>query len=70
MTNQPTKPTTTPSHLRSWSVIDDQELKDLRDIAQLALKLERGCDCEYDYRCGRCDTVIRLRNLAAATLKR
>lgn len=24
----------------------------------LMSKLERGCDCEYDYRCGRCQSVL------------
>ncbi|MBV9125687.1 MAG: hypothetical protein JO112_20245 [Planctomycetes bacterium] len=56
--------TNTPSHLRPWSVIEDAELKQLREIARLAKGLQRGCDCEYDHRCGRCQKIIDISNLA------
>jgi hypothetical protein len=28
-----------------------------------ARKIKRGCDCEYDYRCGNCEDVVSLHNL-------
>ena len=40
------------------------ELDLLRLLADKAVDLLRGCDCDYDYRCGRCETVIRVRELA------
>ena len=30
-------------------------------VIAAARKVERGCDCEYDHRCGRCERVISLR---------
>lgn len=36
----------------------------LRRIAAMAANLERGCDCEYDHRCGRCSAVIAIREMA------
>ena len=53
-----------------WSTIDDEELKLLKLTAEAALKLQRGCDCEYDYRCGRCEQVIVTYELAAKALKK
>jgi hypothetical protein len=30
-------------------------------VVAAARKIERGCDCEYDYRCGRCSAVVALK---------
>ena len=37
-----------------------QLLNELDEAHTLASKISRGCDCEYDYRCVRCDAVINL----------
>lgn len=37
-------------------------------LIEEALKLERGCDCEYDYRCGNCEQIIKVRDLAIQRL--
>lgn len=55
---------------KPWSTIDDEELKALRAVAERATKLERGCNCDYDYRCNNCQTVIDTRELAQKALKR
>lgn len=47
-----------------WSVIDDAELKLLRQLADKAKELRRGCDCDYDYRCGSCQRVLDCKALA------
>lgn len=41
---------------------DALEVK-LRKICEAGMKVQRGCDCEYDYRCGNCDQVVQLHNL-------
>lgn len=28
------------------------------------LKLDRGCQCDYDYRCRMCSAILRVRELA------
>lgn len=54
---------------KPWSTIDDKELKLLRESAEAAAKLERGCDCEYDYRCLRCANLLAAKELARKALK-
>lgn len=49
---------------KPWSVVDDDELKALRAIAAKAKELGRGCHCDYDYRCGNCQLVIDVKELA------
>ena len=56
----------TPNHLRPWEVVDSAELKRLRKVEGLAMQLKRGCHCEYDYRCGNCDTIVKLREYLEA----
>lgn len=29
-------------------------------VIAAARKTSRGCDCEYDHRCGRCDAIVEL----------
>lgn len=29
-------------------------------VIEAARKIKRGCDCEYDHRCGRCEDVVSL----------
>lgn len=70
MTNQTNQPATTPTHLRQWETVDCEEIKKLRLIATKASELKRGCDCEYDYRCGRCEDIISIRELAETTLQK
>ena len=53
---------------KPWSVVDNDELKALRKIAKEATELKRGCDCEYDYRCGRCQDIIDIREKAEKAL--
>ena len=36
----------------------EEKLGFLRD---LALKVRRGCDCDYDYRCSNCQAVVALK---------
>lgn len=35
----------------------------LRKICEAGMKVRRGCDCEYDYRCGNCQAVVTLHDL-------
>jgi hypothetical protein len=49
---------------KPWSVINDDELKLLREVARECGGLQRGCDCEYDYRCGRCSQILHVKELA------
>lgn len=35
----------------------------LRKICEAGMKVQRGCDCEYDYRCGNCQSIVTLHNL-------
>ena len=37
-----------------------------RVVVEAARRIERGCDCEYDYRCGRCEAVLRLHEALTA----
>lgn len=37
-----------------------------RAIIDAARKIERGCDCDYDYRCGRCEAVLCLQEALTA----
>lgn len=54
---------------KPWSVINDDELKLLRELADKAIDLRRGCGCEYDYRCGSCETVISVQYLAISAVE-
>lgn len=38
---------------------DALEVK-LQKICEAGMKVQRGCDCEYDYRCGNCEAVVGL----------
>lgn len=38
---------------------DALEVK-LQKICEAAMKVQRGCDCEYNHRCGNCDAVVGL----------
>ncbi len=38
----------------------------LKKLSVAAGKIRRGCDCEYDYRCGRCEDAIDLGELLTA----
>ncbi len=49
---------------KPWSTVDDEELKLLRLIATRAVGLERGCYCQYDYRCSACTNIIEVREMA------
>lgn len=46
--------------VRAFDKLLSAKASELVRIARLASELERGCDCEYDYRCGRCDTIVTL----------
>jgi hypothetical protein len=35
-------------------------------VVAAARRIERGCDCEYDHRCGRCDRVVTLKERIVA----
>lgn len=39
----------------------------LMPVYEAAQKIRRGCDCEYDHRCGRCDDIITLIDALAST---
>lgn len=39
---------------------DSLEAK-LHKIREAAMTVQRGCDCEYDFRCGRCEALIGLK---------
>ena len=41
---------------------DALEVK-LRKICEAGMKVQRGCDCEYDCRCGNCQAVVTLHNV-------
>jgi hypothetical protein len=41
---------------------DALEVK-LQKICEAAMKLQRGCDCEYDYRCGNCEQIVQVHNV-------
>ena len=49
---------------RPWSTIFDDELRLLRDLVTRVKELRRGCDCDYDYRCGNCQRIIDVLELA------
>ncbi len=49
---------------RPWSTIFDDELKLLRQLVEKAKDLRRGCNCDYDYRCGNCQRIIDCYELA------
>ena len=36
----------------------------INELIDLASKLRRGCDCEYDYRCSNCSMILSVSNLA------
>lgn len=38
---------------------DALEVK-LQKICEAAMKVQRGCDCEYDHRCYNCDMIVGL----------
>ena len=42
--------------------------KTLREVAELAAGLRRGCTCGYDDRCGNCDRIVRITELAKRAL--
>jgi hypothetical protein len=54
---------------KPWSVINDDELKLLRQLADKAIELERGCDCDYDYRCRSCSKLISVKYLAKSAVE-
>jgi len=54
---------------KPWSTINDDELKLLRQLADYAIKLERGCDCEYDHRCYSCSKLITVKYLAKSAVE-
>lgn len=35
----------------------------LRKICEAGMKVQRGCDCEYDYHCGNCEQISQLHNI-------
>jgi len=35
----------------------------LRKICEAGMKVQRGCDCEYDYRCGNCQQIVTLHDI-------
>ena len=37
----------------------------LENLCELARGLNRGCDCENDYRCSSCETVVRIKHAIA-----
>lgn len=41
---------------------DALEVK-LRKISEAAMRVERGCDCEYDHRCHNCDMIVTLHKI-------
>jgi hypothetical protein len=41
-------------------------MNDVSALVSAARRIERGCDCEYDHRCGRCQAVLDLRVALAA----
>jgi len=41
---------------------DALELR-LRKICETGKSIGRGCDCEYDYRCGNCSRILALLEL-------
>jgi len=45
-----------------WVRHDDVEKLQARldRLVGLARRLERGCDCDYDYRCGNCQLILDL----------
>lgn len=42
--------------------LDALEAK-LRKICEAGMKVQRGCDCEYDHRCGNCDSIVTMHNV-------
>jgi hypothetical protein len=52
---------------QAWGAVQDR-LADLEEALRLVLLLERGCDCEQDYRCGRCQLLIDAVEAAKAAL--
>ena len=49
---------------KPWTVVSDHELQALRTLKEHALKLQRGCWCDYDYRCGVCQRIVDIIELA------
>jgi len=47
------------NYLRVKADRDALEAK-LRKICEAGMKVQRGCDCEYDYRCGNCEQILQL----------
>jgi hypothetical protein len=35
----------------------------LRKICEAAMKVERGCHCEYDHRCYNCDMIVTMHKI-------
>ncbi len=49
---------------KAWSVVNDDELKLMRDLVKQVSELERGCSCDYDYRCRPCSALLHAKWLA------
>jgi len=41
---------------------DALEVK-LQKICEAAMTVQRGCDCEYDHRCGNCESIVTLHKI-------
>jgi len=38
-------------------------LEHLEKLRVACSKLERGCHCEYDYRCGKCSAIVNVHDI-------
>jgi len=50
------------NYLRVRAELDALESK-LKKIREIGKSIRRGCDCEYDYRCGNCEQILQLHNV-------
>jgi len=39
--------------------------KDIANLLAEVEQLQRGCDCEYDYRCRNCSQIIKVKEIAS-----
>jgi hypothetical protein len=50
------------NYLRVKAELDALESK-MSKIRKISESIRRGCDCEYDYRCGNCEQILQLHNV-------
>lgn len=51
------------SAYRKLKIERDQLTVKLAEVKAVALRVNRGCDCEYDHRCSNCQAVVDLHKI-------